>query len=218
VHNGAPYIRDAIQSIHDQTLAPFETIIVDDGSTDETRALVLTIPQVTYIHQNKSGQASARNHGFEKSTGDFLAFLDADDIWLPNKLAQQVAELQNSPELDCVFGLAVEFRGSRPSRQQIDQGQTQEALLPGAMLIRRQRFETVGPYNTQWRVGEVVDWYARAVDAGLRMRCLRSVVLLRRLHQDNLGRRTVNPAQDYLSVLRHALKRRRLATDDSKQT
>lgn len=209
VRNGAPYIREAIQSILSQTLPASEIIVVDDGSIDETYRVVSEIENVKYVRQEQSGQATARNRGFEESTGDIIAFLDADDMWTPEKLSLQVAHLHSSPPLDCVFGLAVEFAGSPPSAPEIELSRKHEAHLPGAMLVRRQTFTAVGPYESRWRVGEVVDWYARAVDSGLKMGTVQQVVLLRRIHDDNLGRRTQNTSRDYLSALRHSLNRRR---------
>lgn len=209
VHNGAPYIREAIESVMSQALPAAEIIVVDDGSTDETSGILSAMENVRYVRQEKSGQAIARNRGFAESTGDLIAFLDADDVWMPEKLALQVAALDSDPPFDCVFGLAVEFAGSRPPAREIELQRKHDAHLPGAMLVRRNMFAAVGPYDAQWRVGEVVDWYARAVDLGLRMTTLQHVVLLRRIHGDNLGRRSRDPSRDYLSVLRRSINRRR---------
>jgi glycosyltransferase involved in cell wall biosynthesis len=209
VHNGARYIRDAIKSILSQTLQVAEIIVVDDGSTDGTAGVVSEMTNVRYLRQEQSGQANARNRGYAESSGDLIAFLDADDIWTPQKLELQVKALDCDPPFDCVFGLAVEFRDSPPTADQIELCRKHEAHLPGAMLVRRQMFAAVGPYDAQWRVGEVVDWYARAVDLGRKMTTLQQVVLLRRIHGDNLGGRTQDPVADYLRILRRSINRRR---------
>ena len=209
VRNGAPYIREAIESILSQTLPVAEVIAVDDGSTDETPGIVSAMRDVTYVRQEQSGQAIARNRGVAESGGDLIAFLDADDLWTPEKLAIQVAELNSDAPFDCVFGQAVEFTGTPPTTRQIELSRRHDAHLPGAMLVSRQMFAAVGPYDARWRVGEVVDWYARAIDLGCRMTTLQRVVLLRRIHDSNLGRLSRNPSADYLSVLRRSINRRR---------
>lgn len=101
VYNGAPFIIDTLSSIEKQTYLPCEIIIVNDGSTDNTKALIekfahdCVIP-VRVITKENGGLSSARNTGITASTTPFIAFLDADDIWLPNKLAQQIAKYQSS--------------------------------------------------------------------------------------------------------------------------
>jgi glycosyltransferase involved in cell wall biosynthesis len=90
-YNCADYVEDAIDSVLKQTFINFELIVVDDGSTDDTYAKIKTYgAKIRYIYQKNSGLAVARNTGIKNCTGELVAFLDADDLWLPNKL-----ELQN---------------------------------------------------------------------------------------------------------------------------
>ena len=131
VHNGAPYIREAIESVMSQALPAAEIIVVDDGSTDETSGILSAMENVRYVRQEKSGQAIARNRGFAESTGDLIAFLDADDVWMPEKLALQVAALDSDPPFDCVFGLAVEFAGSRPPAREIELSESMMRICRG---------------------------------------------------------------------------------------
>ena len=80
----------------------------------------------------------------------------------------------------------------------------------GAMLVRREAFDRVGPFRPELRVGEFIDWYARAVELGLKQRLLPEIVMLRRLHRDNLGVRALEQrSSSYLRVLKAALDRRR---------
>ena len=98
-YNHARYLPEAIESALAQTLPPHEVIVVDDGSRDDTPAVLERYrSRITIISQQNSGVSAARNHGVERSTGDFLAFLDADDVWLPQKLERQVACFRERPE------------------------------------------------------------------------------------------------------------------------
>ncbi len=103
-YNCASVIGEALESVCRQTYAHWEAIVVDDGSTDETRAaLAPYMGRIRYFHQVNQGTAAARNAGVRQARGELLAFLDNDDIWLPEKLALQVRVLQGSPECGLVF-------------------------------------------------------------------------------------------------------------------
>ena len=97
--NRAQVLRRALDSVLNQSLAPDEVIVVDDGSTDETAQLLSShYPRVNYLYQPNQGVSSARNHGVQEATGNWLAFLDSDDEWLPGKLKQQMTALQQRPQ------------------------------------------------------------------------------------------------------------------------
>src|SRR3982751_2380169 len=93
VHNGAKYLRAALESVLAQTYSPFEVIVVDDGSVDDSGVIAQSFNDVRYIHQANQGVAAARNHGIEAARGDFFAFLDQDDLWTPEKLTFEVDHL-----------------------------------------------------------------------------------------------------------------------------
>jgi glycosyltransferase involved in cell wall biosynthesis len=99
VYNGAAQIRRAIESVLTQSYAVAELIVVDDGSTDGTADIVRSYePSVRYLYQSNSGVAAARNRGLREATTEWIAFLDHDDQWLPDKLERQVSALQTKPE------------------------------------------------------------------------------------------------------------------------
>ena len=209
VWNGERYLLDAVASVRAQTAAVSELIVVDDGSTDGTARIAQGLSDTSYIYQERSGQSVARNLGVSRSRSRLLAFLDADDLWVSNKLERQLQEFDRHPGLDVVFGHAIQFRERNNTGAAIPIGPPVPAQLPGSMLIRREAFDRVGAFSSEWRVGEVVDWYARAVDSKLAMATVDDIVLERRLHDDNLGARTQNPADDYLRIVRSVLARRR---------
>ena len=103
--NGEKYLAAALDSATSQTYPSHEVIVIDDGSTDATAHIVRQLfPGVRYCLHNHGGTAAARNRGVELATGEFLAFLDQDDLWTGDKLAAQVATFQADPQLDIVFG------------------------------------------------------------------------------------------------------------------
>lgn len=105
-YNASKFIGETIQSVIDQTHKNWELIIVDDGSTDSTAEKINAFssdPRIKSVRQNNAGVSTARNHGLELAKGDFIAFLDADDVWLPNNLESKLLVL-NSEEIDFVFG------------------------------------------------------------------------------------------------------------------
>ena len=109
--NLAKYITKSIESVLAQTHQPHEILIVDDGSTDDTKALVSaqSDPRIRYIEIPHSGTAAARNKGIDLASGDYLAFLDADDLWRPTMLEKQVAVMENDKDLICSFTNFVRF-------------------------------------------------------------------------------------------------------------
>ena len=212
VFNGERYLGAAIKSVLAQTYGRVEIIVVDDGSTDASGDVAQAFPEVRYIYQNHGGQAIARNRGVAAATGEFLAFLDADDLWLRDKLQCQTDALTENPSLSMVFGHVRQFYDPETAGNTTHAALPQDVPghLPGAMLIRRAEFLRVGGFDARWKVGEVVDWYARATEALLQERMLDRIVLERRIHDGNLGIRHRDSADnDYVAVVKQALDRRR---------
>jgi glycosyltransferase involved in cell wall biosynthesis len=103
-YNSADYTVETVESVLAQTFRDFELIVVDDGSTDNTRAALAKFGDcITYIYKENGGACSARNLGIRSSHGEFVACLDCDDLWLPEKLERSVAFLQERAELAMVF-------------------------------------------------------------------------------------------------------------------
>jgi len=204
VHNGERFLRDALMSVEAQTLRPIETIIVDDGSTDGSAAIANGL--ATCLRQANSGVAAARNRGAASARGGLLAFLDQDDLWLPEKLAAQVAFLADNPQVG--FSVCLQ-------RFIVDPGQQPPAFIreklldvdhpgyvPSALVVRREAFDRVGLFDASFRFGSDADWFLRAAEVGVAGGVVPRVLLLKRLHGDNESRH----AADNLAELRRAVK------------
>ena len=99
-YNREMFILEALESVALQTTAPYEVIVVDDGSTDRTQALVAKhFPSVVYIRTHNQAVSIARNTGYQRSKGNIIAFLDSDDLWLPSKLEEQLPYLEENPAI-----------------------------------------------------------------------------------------------------------------------
>jgi glycosyltransferase involved in cell wall biosynthesis len=213
VWNCEAYVGEAVASVLAQR-HPVEILLVDDGSTDgSVEAALRAAPELTVVRRANGGIGAARNSGVRQSRGELLAFLDSDDRWTAGKLARQIGLLEARPELDMVFGQVRQFYSPELGRAQEgpplaarSSGQT-----CGAMLIRAASFHRVGWFPEDVKVGEFIDWYARATSVGLRHETLLEIVLERRIHGRNTGTRERDARSDYARVLKAALDRRRAA-------
>src|SRR5215831_7065603 len=152
VYNCEKYVADAIQSVLNQTYQNLEIIVVDDGSTDHSAQVVRSFqPTVQYFHQPNQGMGAARNYGISLAKGDYFSFLDADDLWTPNKIRMQISVLAQAPELDLISGHVQQFYSpDLPEDLRADihcPSQPIPAHVVPAMLIRRESFFRVGMFE-----------------------------------------------------------------------
>jgi glycosyltransferase involved in cell wall biosynthesis len=213
--NAAPFVGAALDSIRAQSLRPSEVIVVDDGSTDGSGAIVARRGDAKLVAKAHSGAAGTLNHGVAAAQCEYLAFLDADDLWAPEKIALQVSALRAAGPGAMCFGHARHFHSpelTAEERLKIEcPAEPLAGIVLGTLLIRRKDFRSIGPISTQWKVGYFVDWYARAKEAGLKTVLLPEVLLERRLHRGNLSRREHQSRRDFANILKLTLERRRLA-------
>jgi glycosyltransferase involved in cell wall biosynthesis len=216
VFNYDRYLAEAIESALNQSYPHLEIIVVDDGSTDSSGEVARTFADrgVRYCQQPHSGIGPARNKGVELAQGEFLAFLDADDRWSSEKIERQLASFKNDPALEMVFGQVVQLQNGPDWEAGIREqtpavGAMVPGMVPGTMLIKRDAFFRVGKFQGEWKVGEFIDWYARAVELGIRSFVLPDLFLWRRIHDSNQGVRERQSVSDYARVLKASLDRRR---------
>jgi glycosyltransferase involved in cell wall biosynthesis len=215
VFNGERYLRETLDSILGQTYAPLEVIVADDGSSDGTRAVVEAYGErVRYLHQPNGGHAAARNLGLSAARGGSVAFLDADDLWHPEKLERQMARFRQRPELDACVTFVQEFRS--PELGPEDSSSDTEPV-PGyrsvTLLARRGLFDAVGRFDPALRHGNDTDWFLRATDRGAVIELIPDVLVYRRLHDANRSRLLAEASRrEYLRIVKASLDRRRGVT------
>jgi glycosyltransferase involved in cell wall biosynthesis len=214
VHDGGDHLREAIESAFAQTLPPAAVIVVDDGSTDETPGVASGFAdRVRYLRQDHAGAAQARNRGVELVETEYLAFLDADDVWEPHKLERQVAELCAFERPAMVFGLVVQFASPELTPEEAASLRFEQAPMPAisasALLMRTAVFRAVGAFDPALRTGEFIEWYGRAGEYGIATRIVAEILLGRRLHRNNHGRVRSHLRGGYARALKAVLDRRR---------
>jgi len=214
VYNGERYLAEAIESVLAQTYRPIELIVVDDGSTDGSAEIVQQFgPPVRYHYQPNAGVSSARNSGVELARGELLAFLDADDLWVENKLTMQLRAFADDASLEISFGHVLQFHSpelTEEARQRILISKPLlSGCLPGTMLIRQSTFQHIGPFRTDQQIGQFIDWYARAQEQARKIKVLPEVLMQRRLHGANMGIKQHNHRDDYARMIGDVLRRRR---------
>jgi glycosyltransferase involved in cell wall biosynthesis len=182
-YNSAPYLAEAVESARAQTFADFELIVVDDGSTDETRAIASDLaerdPRVRLLAKDHGGLAVARNVAMKQARGAYFAFLDSDDLWSPEFLASQMAIFHRRPATDVVTGNAVSLGGKLDGRPLNPPGTEcrpvslldmieDEALVTVMSVFRRTVFEATGGHDEGLSRSEDYDLWIRAAHLGFR--------------------------------------------------
>ena len=212
VYNGMTYLAAALESVFSQTYLPHEIIVVDDGSTDETAQIVAHYPRVKYFYQPNQGASVSRNQGINLAQGDYIAFLDADDLWLPTKLALQLAAVSKTPT-DLVLGYMSQFISPElPTEVQakiVCPGEPNAGYSPSVALVKRDTFARVGVFDPQWHIGEFIDWYTKAVEQGMSVLMLPEILAKRRLHKTNISLTQQSDRRDYLRIIKAKLNRQR---------
>jgi glycosyltransferase involved in cell wall biosynthesis len=218
IWNGERYLAEAIESVLGQSHPSVELVIVDDGSTDGGPELAASYPEVKLIRQENRGVAAARNRGVSESTGDLLAFIDQDDVYAPEKLELQVAELERRPDAGvcvCVMEFVLEPGCELPEWVNPKLlGLEVPSWQLGCLLIRREAFDRVGPFDTSYRWCSDADWFVRMRDGGVRDTVIDDVLMRYRIHESNDSGTTNGMWSEQLRVFRSSVHRKRRAARD----
>jgi glycosyltransferase involved in cell wall biosynthesis len=212
-HNAAKFLSQAIESVLAQRDVVVEEIwVIDDGSDDDTAAIASRYGSVVHCHsQPRSGAAAARNAGARLARTQWIAFLDADDVWLPEKLSEQWALLAQAPNgLACV-GYWENFLCQSLDSQMVKRLRfplgVQSVPMATTLLISKGCFNETGGFDESLMFGEFVDWLVRACSQGVEFLCVPSLVAKRRVHGAN---HSIDREVRAQSLLRLARKRVRV--------
>lgn len=224
-YNRTSFLKDAINSVLNQTYRDFELIVVDDGSTDDTQDLVSYYGQkIRYIYQNNQGRSTARNHGIEVAQGEYLAFLDSDDVWLPDKLSRQIPILDAASantvlvhgykqlvdeKLQPIRGwekkLRYSYRLAEKGQETYENYLQKAYIFTSTVLIRRDAVLSIGAYDVNLQALEDLDFYLRLLIKGYTFIFISEPPLIQyRIHRNNTGSTVSN--QSYLQVYEKHLK------------
>jgi glycosyltransferase involved in cell wall biosynthesis len=199
-YNRAHLVGEAIESVLSQTYEDLELIVVDDGSEDETRKIVSSYSsQITYLHQEQEGVSAARNRGIEQAQGEYLSFLDSDDLWLKEKLYLQMEYLTSHPEILICYTDEIWIRkGVRVNpmkKHRKYSGMIFEHCLPlcivspSSVVIKRQLLDEVGGFDETLEVCEDYDLWLR-ISARYPIRFIEKPLIVKRGgHGDQLSRK-----------------------------
>lgn len=215
VYNMEKYVAESIHSVLDQTYNNIEIICINDGSTDNSLELLKTFGNKIIIVEcaQNGGIGAARNAGIAVATGDFLALMDADDMWEPAKIETQINQFKRNTHLDISFcymkcflspDLPDEIKAIRHCPPEPMPGQ-----VSATAMIKTSSFWKVGLFDPKWRVGEFIDWMTKAIEHGLTYEMLPDAFLLRRIHATNTGVIERPSRTDYLKIVKAALDRKR---------
>jgi glycosyltransferase involved in cell wall biosynthesis len=208
-YNADKFIKDALESVFAQDYEPLEIIVVDDGSTDSTAEIIKGFQHggrtLLYFYQENAGPSRARNLGIRAARGEFITFLDADDLWTPMKLQKQVDFMESNGEADLVFGdmqvfdsggCTVDSAFSKHGHPPCDeQGKVVHAfhhllqrnfVSTATVLLRKKCLNETGYFDEKL-------WYAEDYDLWLRFSlkfdlfCIPEIFRLKRMHDRNLS-------------------------------
>ncbi len=220
-YNAAPFIARTLNSILEQDFTDLEVVVVDDGSTDNTAAIVDGYEdRVRLIRQKNAGVAAARNRAIAEARGDLIAFLDHDDVWYPGKLRRQVELLDSRPEVGVVYGNAqfIDLEDKRLwtylSPPRLHRGSVLVPLFLDCFIplltavVRADLITRIGAFSPRWHIAEDYDLFLRAAEV-TEVDYVDGIVAGYRIHPGNLSRSYARRILEEREVLTACLSRDR---------
>ena len=170
-YNNEKFIAETIESVLNQTYKDYEIIVVDDGSVDGTRdALLPYMHGIRYHYKENGGIASAKNAGISLSETEFVAFLDHDDLWVPDKLQLQMEHFNENPQIGLVYAKYTSFRDGKELRTKPEKGYSgwifkellsKSFIQTSTVVVKRECLDAVGPYDETFFLGDEYDMFLR---------------------------------------------------------
>ncbi|MCD6192410.1 MAG: glycosyltransferase family 2 protein [Candidatus Aminicenantes bacterium] len=222
-YNRAPFLAEALESVIKQTVFPtlfknqeVEILVIDDGSEDNTRKIVEQFkPYTTYLRQPHRGVSAARNHGLQRARGELIAYLDSDDLWLPEKLAVQLSFMKAFPRCMVCYTEEIWLRHGRrvnpKKKHQKYSGWIFDKVLPLCLLslssamFRRQLFEEIGFFDESLPAAEDYDLGIRAAHRYPIHLIERPLIIKRGGHSDQLSHKYWGMDRFRIKALQKAL-------------
>jgi len=203
VYNGEKYIEDALVSVLEQSYKEVDLIVIDDGSVDNTKKICDKYSKnLNYFYIKNSGPAEARNIGLQKAQGEYLSFIDHDDLWAKNKLDVEVAFLEANKEFDACRGMVQCMKLNSINNEFEKAMDASFGFNLGAITIRRLAANKIGLFNKNLVPSEDVDWFMRGNNMGISIEHLKNhISLYYRRHALNITK-----LADNRSILLQALK------------
>ncbi len=217
VFNGAASLADAVRSVQRQAGVEFELLIHDDGSTDETATVLEQLagedPRIDVSADPNSGPAASRNRLLQRAGGEYVAFLDHDDVWPDGRLARQLHRLAAAPAAPAVLGETLMFEALDGNGAPIPTARSRRVLagLLQAGLFRRSAIAVAGPFAEGFRAGDDFDFLLRVIESSGPLEIEHEVAVRYRLHPGQWTADVELSGQGTARALAHSLRRRRLA-------
>ncbi len=170
-YNNERFIAETVESVLNQTYKDYEIVVVDDGSVDGTRdALIPYMQKIMYHYKENGGIASAKNAGIGLSQAEFVAFLDHDDLWAPDKLQLQMECFNENPQVGLVYAKYTSFRDGKELRTKPEKGYSgwifkellsKSFIQTSTVVVKRECLDAVGPYDESFSLGDEYDMFLR---------------------------------------------------------
>ena len=216
-YNGENYVSEAIQSVLDQDYCNKEIIVVNDGSIDNTAAILDSFgSKIRAVYQENQGAGAARNAGVKASNGTYICFLDHDDLWDARKLSDQMGVIDQQGDREpLIFTQVKQFICERLTDEEKQKLKVPEetpmaGYLPSTLLLSRRRFEQIGFFQEDKQLGEFIEWYQRVLEKKIPAVMIEKVLTYRRVHLNNMGRnKEIYHRSSYLKILQAGLAKRR---------
>jgi glycosyltransferase involved in cell wall biosynthesis len=222
VYNAERFLAETIESVLAQTYTVDELLLVDDGSTDGSKAIIdryigKSATQIRYFHQAQSGPPAARNTGIQAARGEFISFLDSDDLWHTHKTERQIQRFAERAELKISVTHIQNFwmENEHNQGQGIHEHPRAKATVGYAaptMMARRRVFEHVGLFNATLRFSDSAEWFWRAQQAQIINEVIPDVLVYRRIHSQSHSHSNGKESREEFLKLLHSWRKQERST------
>lgn len=215
MYQAEKYIEEAIRSVLSQSI-PAEIVVVDDGSTDSSLAAARRCaegnPRITVVSMPHRGQAAARNTALSHAHGEYILYVDADDLLTEQALEALMAGFEEDPDAGIVCAMCRDFISPELTEEEASvlkiNPEPYYRMLSGCTMIRKEVYDLVGGFDESLPSSETAQWMLRMQDAGIRVHNTAYVTLMRRYHNTNFGRVSrKTQLKSYMEIIKQRRKK-----------